>query len=86
MLHLEPFSSRIKAVYAFGLATEQQYKDMEILRKIRNSFAHDWGGGFSPKGTTLLPLLVSCLATHLRVKQRCAVEKPYYYHLFQIAV
>ncbi|AOK00718.1 MltR family transcriptional regulator [Burkholderia vietnamiensis] len=41
---LGTLSSRIKAVYAFGLATEEQFKDMEILRKIRNHFAHDWEG------------------------------------------
>lgn len=37
-------SSRIKAVYSFGLVTEDQYKDMEILRKVRNQFAHNWEG------------------------------------------
>lgn len=37
-------SSRIKAVYAFGLATEDQFKDMEILRKVRNRYAHNWEG------------------------------------------
>lgn len=41
---LGTLSSRIKAAYSFGLATEEQYKDMEILRKIRNLFAHDWQG------------------------------------------
>lgn len=41
---LGTFGSRIKAVYAFGLVTDDQYKDMEILRKIRNHFAHNWEG------------------------------------------
>lgn len=41
---LGTFGSRIKAAYAFGLIAEQQYKDMEILRKVRNHFAHDWEG------------------------------------------
>lgn len=41
---LGTLGSRIKAAYSFGLATEQQFKDMEILRKIRNSFAHNWEG------------------------------------------
>lgn len=41
---LGTFGSRIKAVYAFGLVTEDQYKDLEILRKIRNHFAHNWEG------------------------------------------
>lgn len=41
---LGTLSSRIKAAYSFGVVTEEQYKDMEILRKIRNLFAHDWQG------------------------------------------
>lgn len=41
---LGTFGSRIKAVYAFGLVTEDQFKDMEILRKVRNLFAHNWEG------------------------------------------
>lgn len=41
---LGTLSARIKAGWSFGLLTEDQYKDMEILRKIRNEFAHDWKG------------------------------------------
>lgn len=41
---LGTFGSRIKAAYAVGLIAEDQYKDMEILRKVRNHFAHDWEG------------------------------------------
>lgn len=41
---LGTFGARIKAVYAFGLVTEEQFRDMEILRKVRNRFAHDWEG------------------------------------------
>lgn len=41
---LGTLGSRIKAVYSFGLVTEDQYKDMEILRKVRNQFAHNWEG------------------------------------------
>lgn len=41
---LGTFGSRIKAVYAFGLVTDEQFKDMEILRKVRNHFAHNWEG------------------------------------------
>lgn len=41
---LGTLGSRIKAAYALGLVTEDQYKDLEILRKIRNQFAHDWEG------------------------------------------
>jgi len=41
---LGTFGTRIKAVYSFGLVTEDQYKDMEILRKVRNQVAHNWEG------------------------------------------
>lgn len=41
---LGTLGARIKAVYAFGLATEEQFRDMEILRKVRNQFAHNWEG------------------------------------------
>ena len=41
---LGTLGSRIKAVYAVGLVTEDQFRDMEILRKIRNQFAHNWEG------------------------------------------
>jgi DNA-binding MltR family transcriptional regulator len=41
---LGTFSSRIKSVYAFGLVTEDQYRDMDVLRKVRNLFAHNWEG------------------------------------------
>ncbi len=41
---LGTLGARIKAVYAFGLVGEDQFKDMEILRKVRNLFAHDWEG------------------------------------------
>ncbi|CAJ0708773.1 hypothetical protein LMG19089_04767 [Ralstonia edaphis] len=41
---LGTLGSRIKAAYAFGLVCEQQYRDMDIVRKVRNTFAHDWEG------------------------------------------
>ena len=41
---LGTLGSRIKAAYSFGLVTLEQYKDMEILRKVRNQFAHNWEG------------------------------------------
>lgn len=37
---LGTFSSRIKACFSLGLITEGQYKDLELLRKIRNKFSH----------------------------------------------
>lgn len=39
---LGTFSSRIKAAYAIGLITKDQFLDLERLRKIRNEFAHSW--------------------------------------------
>ncbi|KMN47273.1 hypothetical protein VL04_21050 [Chromobacterium violaceum] len=39
---LGTFSSRIKAAYAIGLITKEQFLDLERLRKIRNEFAHSW--------------------------------------------
>ncbi|SAI48098.1 MltR family transcriptional regulator [Enterobacter hormaechei] len=39
---LGTFSSRIKACFSLGLITEGQYKDLELLRKIRNKFSHSW--------------------------------------------
>ena len=41
---LGTLGTRTKAAFAFGLITEEQFRDMEILRKIRNQFAHNWEG------------------------------------------
>jgi hypothetical protein len=41
---LGTLASRMKAAYAVGLLTKEQYEDLEIARKIRNLFAHDWEG------------------------------------------
>ncbi|MEO8587820.1 MAG: hypothetical protein ABI432_00485 [Flavobacteriales bacterium] len=41
---LGTFAARMKAAYAIGLLTEDQYTDLEITRKVRNKFAHDWEG------------------------------------------
>jgi hypothetical protein len=39
---LGTLSSRIRACYAIGLLTHEQYEDLEVTRKIRNSIAHSW--------------------------------------------
>lgn len=39
---LGTLSSRIRAAYALGLVTEDQFEDLERLRKIRNAFSHTW--------------------------------------------
>jgi DNA-binding MltR family transcriptional regulator len=39
---LGTLSTRIKACFSLGLLTKEQYQDLELCRKIRNAFAHDW--------------------------------------------
>jgi len=39
---LGTLASRMKAAFAVGLLTKEQYEDLEVARKIRNLFAHDW--------------------------------------------
>lgn len=41
---LGTLATRMKAAYSIGLLTKEQYEDLEIARKIRNLFAHDWEG------------------------------------------
>lgn len=41
---LGTFSSRIKACHAFGIISDEQQRDLDIARKIRNEFAHNWEG------------------------------------------
>jgi DNA-binding MltR family transcriptional regulator len=39
---LGTLSSRIQAAHALGIVTEDQYQDLEHLRKVRNHFSHTW--------------------------------------------
>jgi DNA-binding MltR family transcriptional regulator len=41
---LGTFSARIKAAFVLGLMRKDHYEALEILRKIRNEFAHNWEG------------------------------------------
>ncbi len=41
---LGTLAARMKAAFAIGLLTKEQYEDLEVARKIRNLFAHDWEG------------------------------------------
>jgi len=41
---LGTLAARVKAGFAIGLLTKEQYEDLEVARKIRNLFAHDWEG------------------------------------------
>ena len=36
------FSTKIKGCHALGLITDEQFSDLEHLRKIRNAYAHTW--------------------------------------------
>jgi DNA-binding MltR family transcriptional regulator len=38
---LGTFSSRIKLSYRLGLISEDEYRDLEVIRRIRNTFAHE---------------------------------------------
>jgi DNA-binding MltR family transcriptional regulator len=38
---LSTFSSKIKLVYFFGLIPQELYRDLNLVRKIRNKFAHE---------------------------------------------
>jgi mannitol operon repressor len=37
---LGTFSARIKASYCLGLITELEHKELQLIRKVRNEFAH----------------------------------------------
>lgn len=39
---LSTFSSRIKSCFCLGLILEEEYLDLNKIRKIRNEFAHNW--------------------------------------------
>ena len=36
------FSARIKATYSLGLIQQNEYEELNIIRKVRNEFAHSW--------------------------------------------
>ncbi|TGK78657.1 transcriptional regulator [Leptospira montravelensis] len=39
---LGTFSSKIKIAYSLGLLQENEYNEINIIRKIRNEFGHSW--------------------------------------------
>lgn len=41
---LGAFSARCKAALAFGVISDRQYHNLDILRNIRNAIAHNWTG------------------------------------------
>jgi hypothetical protein len=44
---LGTFSSRIKTAHALGLITKDERHDLDVIRDIRNAFAHQVGGDFT---------------------------------------
>ena len=42
---LSSFSSKIAVAYAFGIISTDEYKELNLLRKIRNDFAHSLSTG-----------------------------------------
>jgi DNA-binding MltR family transcriptional regulator len=56
---LSSFSAKIKIVYAMGLVEEWVYHDLEVIRKLRNEFAHGMGlAAFSSKEVVRLTELL----------------------------
>ena len=41
---LGTLATRIKAAFTMGLISREQFDDLEVLRRIRNAFAHNWEG------------------------------------------
>ncbi len=39
---LGTFASRVSTAYSLGLIQENEYKEINIIRKIRNEFGHNW--------------------------------------------
>lgn len=46
---LHGFSSRIAAAYGLGLISNEEYEDCQIIRKVRNEFAHTLGTNYENK-------------------------------------
>jgi len=46
---LGTFSARIKTARALGLITEDERHDLDILRDLRNAFAHEVGANFAER-------------------------------------
>jgi hypothetical protein len=48
---LGTFSSRIAACFSLGLIQKNEFEELNIIRKIRNEFAHTWNDTSFEKGT-----------------------------------
>ncbi|HDS3386344.1 TPA: hypothetical protein QID73_000287 [Proteus mirabilis] len=51
------FSAKINMAFSLGLIMENEYKEIEIIRKIRNEFGHSWHG-ISFKTQKILEILM----------------------------
>lgn len=66
---LGTFSSRIKASYCLGLVTELEHGELQIIRKVRNEFAHQ------THGLTFLNEKVASLCGNLHDRMPDAKQK-----------
>jgi DNA-binding MltR family transcriptional regulator len=62
---LGTFSSKAKLSYALGLISKSIFQDLEIIRNIRNDFAHNYK--FIDFSTTSIKEKISKLKSHLNV-------------------
>ncbi len=71
---LGTFSSRILAAYCLGLVEKHEYKELEILRRIRNAFGHTWSDiDFSNPKISALVRQLPTKDTNLRSKYHNSV-------------
>jgi DNA-binding MltR family transcriptional regulator len=71
---LSTFSSKINVAFAFGIINEKLYKALELIRKLRNDFAHE-----SETVTFLTPKYAARLRALLNIvvsdpKERASIE------------
>jgi mannitol operon repressor len=59
---LGTLSSRIAACHAMGLISDEEFQECELIRKIRNAFAHKMKMSFSAE-----PVRALCGSTHYSV-------------------
>jgi mannitol operon repressor len=60
---LGTFASRILAAFALGLLSEEEYRECENIRKVRNIFAHNIHTSFGDQKVKDLCAKLKCTAT-----------------------
>lgn len=77
---LATFSARIQVAFAIGILPRDLRDKIEVVRKLRNSFAHEWGpiDFDDPRCTDRLAFLMAVKADDAphAPKETAAVEKP----------